>query len=297
MSRFAAVPTAALDDPRLDGTHIRVLTALCSYTDKDGWCRVRLAKVAERARSGETRTSSCITDLVEWGWVEKMRFGQGHSNAYQVIMDRPFDPEISVENDIEEEPQTSPVEKQDFPSGEVRLPQSGNPIRTPFSNTVLNTVSGRKKKPSGANDPMADKIWTMTPEPSRKRSSRKELAAALSGLPADISGERIAEALSECLSDPQMMRDGYKYLPAIHRWIRDGRYESFLPKKKDLLAQAISVPPAELQRAVEWYIETGQWDLTAYSPAPHKPGCKVPGEFLTKATERIEIMRKMEGKS
>ena len=101
MSRFAAVPTAALDDERLEALHIRVLTALCSYGDKDGWCRVGQDKIGQRARTNEARVSSCISDLVKWGWVRRQRVGRKKVNVYQVLMDCELDPSIPLEDDEE----------------------------------------------------------------------------------------------------------------------------------------------------------------------------------------------------
>lgn len=88
MSWFAAVPVAALDDERLGAMHIRVLTALCSYADKDGSCCVGQDRVAQRARTTISHVSKTISELCGWGWVERTRHGKQKANAYRIVMDR-----------------------------------------------------------------------------------------------------------------------------------------------------------------------------------------------------------------
>jgi hypothetical protein len=139
MSRFAAVPTAALDDERLEALHIRVLTALCSYSDKDGWCRVGQDKIAARARTNPARVSSCITALAEWGWVRKQRIGKMRVNVYQVVMDRAFDASIDLPPEQIAEPASQnncPPGKSDLPPEQITIAPPANPIRTPSSNTA-----------------------------------------------------------------------------------------------------------------------------------------------------------------
>jgi len=145
MSRFAAVPTAALDDERLEALHIRVLTALCSYGDKDGWCRVGQEQIAARARTNPARVSACITALVEWGWVRKQRVGKMRVNVYQVLMDCDMDAAIDLPTEQEQIADTAnhtcPPSKSLLPAQQVTLAPTANPIGTPFSNTVSNTAS------------------------------------------------------------------------------------------------------------------------------------------------------------
>ncbi len=146
MSRFAAVPTAALDDLRLEALHIRVLTAVCSYADKDGWCRVGQDKIAERARTNPARVSQCIKDLSEWGWMRRQRVGKKKVNVYQVLTDCEIDPTIDLPSEQDELADTAnhvtcQPGKPNLPPEQITLAPSANPLGTPFSNTVSNTAS------------------------------------------------------------------------------------------------------------------------------------------------------------
>lgn len=144
MSRFAAVPTAALDDERLEALHIRVLTSLCSYADKDGWCRVGQDLIAKRARTNKARVSQCLGDLSGWGWVQKQRVGKKRVNVYRVILDLDFDASIPVEDECVAETAnhlSCPPSKSRLPREQITVAETANPLGTPLSNTVSNTVS------------------------------------------------------------------------------------------------------------------------------------------------------------
>jgi hypothetical protein len=184
MSRFAAVPTAALDDDRLEALHIRVLTALCSYADKDGWCRVGQDLIAGRARTNPARVSQCISDLVAWGWMRRQRVGKMKANVYQVLMDCEMDVSIPLPTEQEHLANpanhvTCPPSKSPLPVEQITLAHTANPIGTPFSNTVLNTVEAPQAVPaaiipeqpkragspkSGARGSRIPANWTPTPK-------------------------------------------------------------------------------------------------------------------------------------
>lgn len=147
MSRFAAVPTAALDDERLEALHIRVLTALCSYSDKDGWCRVGQDKIAARARTNTARVSESLTALADWGWLRKQRLGRRKVNVYQVIMDRAVDQDIDLptEQVTASLAETANHRADDLPTEQVQLAATANPIGTPFSNTATTSSDARRE--------------------------------------------------------------------------------------------------------------------------------------------------------
>lgn len=179
MSRFAAVPTAALDDERLEALHIRVLTALCSYGDRDGWCRVGQDQIAKRARTNEARVSSCISNLVEWGWVRKQRVGKMRVNIYQVLMDCEADPAIDlpVEQIADTANHTCPPSKSLLPTEQVTLATTANPIRTPFSNTVSNTAASSPDPRVNAMDRILKACGPGMLDPAKSPSPMLDLRA------------------------------------------------------------------------------------------------------------------------
>jgi len=206
MSRFAAVPTAALDDERLEALHIRVLTALCSYADKDGWCRVGQDEVAGRARTVPARVSQCIGDLVKWGWVRRQRIGKKAVNVYQVLMDCAFDASIQMPDEQERlAPTANHVTCQPGKSNllpeQITLAPTANPIGTPFSNTVLNTVEA----PQAAPAPI--------PAEQPKRAAQPKSAARGSRIPSNWTPtpKDYAFASSEGLDREEINREADKF--------------------------------------------------------------------------------------
>jgi hypothetical protein len=260
MSRFAAVPVAALDDPRLEAMHIRVLTALCSYSDKDGWCRVGQDRIAERARTNVARVSQAISDLTGWGWVNRTRYGKQRANAYQVVMDREFDPEITPPDEAAE----SDLPLEQFAEGAnhiCRGSKSHLPTRQIHNNTVLNTVLNTQ-----SSDPLSGclkAMWDSGPPPSRERSSKKRLSEAVSKVlkaRKDITAEQLLAAWQAFLRTPDARKDQGRFCPGIHVWLNDNRFDAFLPAaesaaKRDPAADHL----LNLERCFYQYGAGGAW--------------------------------------
>ncbi|MCO1385196.1 helix-turn-helix domain-containing protein [Burkholderia multivorans] len=93
MSRFIVLPSRILEDGRLSSmTHLRVLMALCSHTDKHGWAWPSRKTLAEKVGVSTARVSQCIGDLRDWGYIEvyaQARDSDGGqtSNRYRVMFD------------------------------------------------------------------------------------------------------------------------------------------------------------------------------------------------------------------
>lgn len=182
MSRFAAVPTAALDDERLEALHIRVLTALCSYADKDGWCRVGQDKIALRARTNPARVSQCIKDLSDWGWMRRQRVGKMKVNVYQVLMDCEMDATIDLPTEQEQIADTAnhltcSPSKSPLPAQQITLAPTANPIGTPFPNTVSNTASSSADPRVNAMDRILKACGPGMLDPAKSSSPLLDLRA------------------------------------------------------------------------------------------------------------------------
>ncbi|UEP49629.1 helix-turn-helix domain-containing protein [Burkholderia ambifaria] len=93
MSRFIVLPSRILEDARLSSmTHLRVLMALGSHTDKHGWAWPSRKTLAEKVGVSTARVSQCIGDLRDWGYIEvyaQTRDSDGGqtSNRYRVLFD------------------------------------------------------------------------------------------------------------------------------------------------------------------------------------------------------------------
>ena len=91
MSRFSVVPSRVIEDERFSMTHLRVLMALCTHTDKNGWCFPSRNTMAERVKVSAARISQVTKDLCEWGYLEvtarSRNDGSQTSNGYRVLFD------------------------------------------------------------------------------------------------------------------------------------------------------------------------------------------------------------------
>ena len=94
MSRFAVLPTKAIEDRNLSHACFRVLAALGTFSDRHGWCWPSHAAVAEVCGIARNKVAGHINELVEAGYLtKKARRDDEHghrSNLYQIRLD--FDP-------------------------------------------------------------------------------------------------------------------------------------------------------------------------------------------------------------
>lgn len=92
MSRFCIIPRRAIEDERFSMSHLRVLAALGSYADRNGWCFPSTSTIGGIIGVSRQRVSLCVSELQEWGYIEIHRrtrptdLGQT-SNGYRVLFD------------------------------------------------------------------------------------------------------------------------------------------------------------------------------------------------------------------
>lgn len=288
MSRFAAVPTAALDDERLEALHIRVLTALCSYADKDGWCRVGQEQIAARARTNPARVSQCIGDLVTWGWLRRQRVGKMKVNVYQVLMDCDLD--ASIPMPVEQErlaPTANHVtcqpSKSDLPTEQITLAPTANPIGTPFSNTVSNTKAERESAP----DSVFEEAWKLYNSTKLKVGQTKKPAKAQwpKAVKRAGSADRLLKAISAEVAKRRNPQGFVAHLPDMHRWLRDERWQDAEREAKPVRPPAVNAPQlTDLELAFQRFAETGEWTGARYGYAlpPHHPNADYSPELYVR---------------
>ncbi len=122
--RLAVIPAAALADVasgRLKAMDLRVLCALGSFTNKQGWARVKTESIAERVgpKTARETVSRSLTRLRELGWVESRapKRGGSFAHAWRVNLNPDIDPEF---DELEEEDSRS--EKADKNAPETAEP-------------------------------------------------------------------------------------------------------------------------------------------------------------------------------
>lgn len=89
--RYSLFAARAVFDPRLTATDVRVLAALGTYTNKQGWCNPKQATIAMRVGVSRTTVTAAMKRLLETGYLEvkpQVIAGRGQTaNNYRVILD------------------------------------------------------------------------------------------------------------------------------------------------------------------------------------------------------------------
>lgn len=91
-TRFAVLPSVAIDDKRLSHAACRVLLKLASYSDRDGWAWPRQSEIADALGMSRTTVVDHIGGLEQLGYIEvERRFyehGGQRSSRYRLVYDR-----------------------------------------------------------------------------------------------------------------------------------------------------------------------------------------------------------------
>ena len=91
-SRFSIVPARAVEDRRLSAAAFRVLAALGTYSDKDGWCWPSMSTLARMLNCTRQAVQQHIRELAKLGYIEvqpQLRENRGSTaNRYRLLFDR-----------------------------------------------------------------------------------------------------------------------------------------------------------------------------------------------------------------
>lgn len=89
--RYSLFAARAVFDPRLSATDVRVLAALGTFTDKQGWCVVKHDTVALKIGVARTTVHAAMKRIVDCGYAEQVHQsapGRGRtSSKYRVKLD------------------------------------------------------------------------------------------------------------------------------------------------------------------------------------------------------------------
>lgn len=113
-ARLSIIPAKAIADPALNATALRVLCALGTYTDDNGWCYPGQQRLADDLGIGRAAVNRAIQCLATQGYVEvhkqQRRDGGRGTNLYRVILDpkEPPQAELPLATGAEKAPPVSP---------------------------------------------------------------------------------------------------------------------------------------------------------------------------------------------
>ncbi|MDN7743061.1 helix-turn-helix domain-containing protein [Burkholderia multivorans] len=184
MGRFIVLPSRILEDGRLSSmTHLRVLMALCSHTDKHGWAWPSRKTLAEKVGVSTARVSQCIGDLRDWGYIEvyaQARDSDGGqtSNRYRVMFDIGEPEPMSGTEEAPVSGAYPPVSVTNAPVNPMGLPPRKShgiyPKKVPMNDSLKRIHSAGASE--GADDAF-DEAWSAYPKRAGGNSKRDALKA------------------------------------------------------------------------------------------------------------------------
>lgn len=106
--RYSIIRGDFPSDQRADVGHFRVYTLIGRHTDEQGWCRLKQITIGDAVGLSRKTVNLKITDLVEWGYVEKNATdATGRAIWYRTILDAPFAPPQTGDEDDDGDCETS----------------------------------------------------------------------------------------------------------------------------------------------------------------------------------------------
>lgn len=265
--RYSLFAARAVFDPRLTATDVRVLAALGTYSNKQGWCNPKQATVAIRVGVSRTTVTASLKRLMETGYVEtthQVVAGRGQTaSKYRVILDlEPLSATTTPGADVELD--DSPVSVEPTPRCQPGRQPGVVPVGHPLS-SQLDT----QKEHSQLNIP-------------------KELVVAVARPAAVISKAMIEEAQTRA-GKAANLTSGHLHHGAVLRQLLDGGCEwqdvldaidalaaSMNARGKQFHSWAIISEPAQANRDRR----------LAGLPAPSKPSEQTNGRPQRNAAER-----------
>ncbi len=174
--RYTIFAARAVFDERLTAMDVRVLAALGTFTDRQGWCFPSQTTIAKRLGTGRTRVNASIKSLVAAGYVQAVdQWKEGGAQTvslYRVLMD------ISAPEAAEAVSNAAilPVSNTDTP---LSAGETGRDVASPKRNKPQDVdppVSGRDTPLSISETPPVSPADTeLTPlelTPEKKRATR-----------------------------------------------------------------------------------------------------------------------------
>ncbi len=226
-TRFSAIPSKAVFDPDLSATSLKVLAALGTHSDMDGYCWPSHGSLADDLRISKKTVRRGLAQLISLGYIKASKRvrtdGSQTSNGYFILFDQAVEKasEEVIDTDTPPTPKmTTPLVKNDHPPGHLDdHPYMNKPIE-------LNKKEKNKTKKEKFWDGFEEfwKIYTPI-----KVTSGKHVAKG----PKGDAFERYVAALKE-ISHVDLLvalqcylnhcRQNDRYTLQVFRWLKDRKY-------------------------------------------------------------------------
>jgi hypothetical protein len=287
--RYTIFAARAVFDEQLTPFDIRVLAALGTYSDKQGWCYPRQAEIARRCSMSRQSVNTSIKRLAEHGYIQvtpQVSDKGQQVNIYRVLLDLNA-PDAALEAAATTPAQvveigavqqmdsrlSSTTTGLDLAPAEREEPQDVVPAVQEIDSRVSTPVDTPCQPPltpilERARDPHKN-----IPKEDRKRATR--LPATWAPRPEEITfGVQGGLSEAEVLAAADHMRDWAASSPKASKLDWDRTFRNWLrttisDAKRGRRPVVTAVSPAELKRRRDLYAYDGTWDDDGWGPRPN----------------------------
>jgi hypothetical protein len=286
-SRYAQINADAIDDTELTLTDLRVLGVIGYHSGRKKPAWPKQATIASRLKVTRETVNRSIRRLHRKGYIDiahQFRDDGGQRESYYFPR---FDPEIEVQpvevtvrgktlalvprvipasQGESDAAVTPPVTQLDHtPCDEATSHLEEQPTRTPHMNITPNPRGNRSKAASSKSKPTIaapvkaefDQLWKLWPAPGRERSkSRDHVLEQFAKAAGFAPASHIVEAAAVFVR-----KTDAKFVPGLDRWLRDRKFEHFLPQAAELPLDdgGKPAPGVDWPAMVQRYVRSGIW--------------------------------------
>lgn len=290
--RYSIFAASAVFDERLGANDVRVLAALGTYADNQGWCFPNQGTLAEKIGCTRQTIAAAMGRLVDCGYVEKQtRTTRGRGKVgynYRVVIDA----ENRVSDDVgkADVKKTNIIEADVKKTADVKKLNIGpmlNPLNIAIEersqsffvskDTQKDILSDKQKSALKISD--ARKLWAeLRPSLSaegRTRGKPAQIDKALAPILKRHGYEATLRAAKQFYSEtPDCKRNNGEGQPGLQVICNDGRLEALIEQRTEETREKTpeekwAVPYAHFDGGGKWYAED-------WGPAPYQPGHKGP---------------------
>jgi hypothetical protein len=255
---IALVPALAFDDPTLSGTDFRILGFIAKQNANHRWVEVDQQAVAIRFGKSRATVSVSLAKLVERGWiVERRKPGFKTKIEYRARLDTDEADlkriladasDANIDDVSQTEIDVRPANIDAKPAN-IDVSQANSP-HTPLKKKLLPSEPTVLR----VDSPEFRELWQSATPLMRKRSTKGETLdelkrAAKRGDPVDKVTRGLKRYAAE---DDDVLAD--RGQPALHRWIKAGRYEQWAE-----LDAGGDWTPDQWRAALVWFEKRGEW--------------------------------------
>jgi len=257
MTRFAAIPSAAIEDTRLTGADLNVLAALGYHTCKDGWCWPSQDTIAVKARLSRQFVVESMKRLIRWGYVERyIENNNTRKIRYRVILDVANAPE-----EVKPQPVVTPVASPDRSMSSHTTGRVASPDRSCRVTRHKQEPSNNSKEQDAAAG-LFEEVWAAW--------ARKHKSAKISGRGAGKAKTAEIFKRKAAKTDPAVIRSAImaflakteaKFVPGLNVYLNQERYDSG--------DNVVAIQPTTLTLEEKLYAfeNMGRWDAS-WGPKP-----------------------------